>query len=160
MPEAPPVERTCPYLRGRKGRISSTPGDNNYCLLASSIHLPRAQQTRYCLGGHFEDCTRYQRQAARPVPRYVRGARPVQVRPNTPTVRLHTLPWRYPWVRPVLKWLLIILLVVGFVALWRWRMAETKPYVVQRDPVPTPLVTPVLEQPEQYLLPTAGPPEW
>jgi len=160
MAEVPQVDRICPYLRGRGGDVSVTPGEDNYCLLASSIHLPRAQQTRYCLGGHYRECARFQLQEGRPVPRYVRGARPVQVRPSTPTVQLRTLPWRYPWVLPALKWLLILLLVALFIYLWRWRMQQTRPYVVNRDPIPTPVVSPVPDTPELCLLPTAGPPEW
>ena len=161
MPERAPIERICPYLRGRKGiDPHPQPSEENLCLLASSIHLPRAQQSRYCLGGHFQECPRYQRQGSRPIPRYVRGARPVQVRPATPTVKLRTLPWRYPWALPVLKWVLILLLATLFIYLWQWRMGQTRPYVVQRDPVPTPLVTTVPDIPEQYLIPTAGPPEW
>ena len=163
MPEErPPIERVCPYLRGRGGSGPvPTPDDGNRCLLASSIHLPRTQQTRYCLGGRFEQCPRYQRQEARPIPRYVRGARPMNVRPSAPTLRLRTLPWRYPWVPGLLTWLVILLLVVLFIVLWQWRMAHTQPYVVKRDIVPTPVITPAApEIPANYLRPTAGPPEW
>ncbi len=160
MAETPQIDRICPYLRGRGGDVSLTPGEDNYCLLASSIHLPRAQQTRYCMGGHYRDCSRFQMQDGRPVPRYVRGTRPVQVRPSTPTLKLRTLPWRYPWVPSALKWLLILLLAALFIYLWQWRMHQTRPYVVERDPIPTPVASPAPDNPELYLPPTAGPPEW
>ena len=162
MPEeTPSIERVCPFLRGRNASDpAATPGDDNYCLLASSIHLPRMQQTRYCLGGHFEQCQRYQIQGNRPLPRYVRGARPMNVRPSAPTVKLRTLPWRHPWAPRALKWLVILGLTALFIALWQWRIANTHPYVVKRDFVPTPVVTPAPEIPIQYLRPTEGPPEW
>jgi hypothetical protein len=161
MPETSTLERVCPYLRNQgEGQIVLTPADGNYCLLASSIHLPRAQQTRYCLGGRFRQCSRYQRQDNRPIPRYVRGARPMHVRPAAPTVRLRTLPWRYPWVVPALKWLFIVALLLLFIQLWRWRMAATAPFVVKRDPIPISILTPTPETPERYLRPTLGPPPW
>lgn len=162
MPEeSPAIERVCPFLRRRNASGAVlTPLDDNFCLLASSIHLPRAQQTRYCLGGRFEQCPRYKRQGARPIPRYVRGARPQKVRPSAPTVNLRTLPWRYPWVLPALKWLFVILLIVLFVYIWQWRMSKTPPFVVERDPTPISILTPTPEIPEFYLRPTKGPPEW
>jgi len=162
MPEeTPPIERVCPFLRGRgdSGPVL-TPSDENTCLLASSIHLPRVQQTRYCLGGHFEQCQRYQLQGNRPIPRYVRGARPMNVRPSAPTVRLRTLPWRYPWVPRALKWLLILTIAALFLALWQWRMSNVQPYVVKRETIPTPIVTSTPEMPVRYLPPTEGPPAW
>ena len=155
------IERVCPYLRGRSASHPAlTPGPDNYCLLASSIHLPRAQQTRYCLGGHFEQCHRYQLQGDRPLPRYVRGARPMNVRASAPTVKLRTLPWRHPRAPRALKWLIILSLTALFIALWQWRMTNIHPYVVKRDSVPTPVVTPAPEIPIRYLRPTEGPPEW
>lgn len=160
MPETN-ADRICPYLRGRHDvRPSHEPGDENLCLLASSIHLPRAQQARYCLGGRFEACPRYQRQQNRPVPHYVSGAQPLNIRPNTPTITRSTLPWRHFWVLPALKWLLIILLITLFALFWRRRMANTRPYVTERDPTPAPITAPIPETYPQYLRPTAGPPEW
>lgn len=161
MAEKPLVERICPYLRGRHDASPSlTPGSDNLCLLASSIHLPRSQQARYCLGGRFEQCQRYQRQKNRPVPRYVRGAQPLDIRASTPTISRRTLPWRHPWVLPALKWLIVIALITLFIFLWRWRMNNTRPFVVERDPVPTPITAPAQETAPQYLRPTAGPPPW
>ncbi len=162
MPETAAVGRVCPFLRGRNGvKDVLEPGEDNYCLLASSIHLPRSQQTRFCLGGRYEQCTRYQLQGNRPIPRYVRGARPMNVRASAPVLQLKTLPWRYPWVRPLLKWTVIILLVVSFVMLWRWRMANTPPYIVERDTLPAAATTPPTpEIPSNYLRPTEGPAQW
>jgi hypothetical protein len=161
MPEDSQRERVCPYLRGRSDALPSlTPGDDNLCLLASSIHLPRPQQARFCLGGRFEQCPRYQRQKDHPIPHFVRGARPADVRPSAPTIPLRTLPWRHPWALPALKWLIIILLAALFIFLWRWRMANTRPFVVEREIAPTPITAPVQEAAPQYLRPTGGPPEW
>ncbi len=161
MAEQSRIERVCPYLRGRREAAPVlTPGSDNLCLLASSIHLPRSQQARYCLGGRFEQCQRYQRQKNRPIPRYVRGAHPPSIRASAPTIQRRTLPWRHSWVLPALKWLIIILLAAIFIYVWRWRMSNTRPFVVQRDPVPTPIIAPAQELNPRYLRPTAGPPEW
>lgn len=161
MPEHPSVTNVCPYLRGRhQTEPSLTPGDDNRCLLASSIYLPHAQQSRYCLGGHYKDCPRYQQQQNRPVPRYVRGASPPDVHPVAPTQPLNPLPWRHPWVAPIVKGLLIILLTALFIYLWRWRMLQTPPYVVKRDVVPTPMVVATPTISPLYLRPTVGPPPW
>jgi len=161
MPEHSSTTNVCPYLRGgRQTEPGLTPSDDNRCQLVSSIHLPHAQQSRYCLGGHYKACSRFKRQQGRAVPAYVRGARPADVRPNAPTRRLKTLPWRHPWVTQVGKWLLVILLTALFIYLWRWRMSETHPYVVRRDAVPTPIATSTPAIPPVYLRPTAGPPRW
>ncbi len=160
MPDPAPTN-VCPYLRGRhQAEPSLMPGDDNRCQLVSSIYLPRAQQSRYCLGGHYEACPRHRRQQGRSVPAYVRGARPANVRPSAPTRPLKTLPWRHPWVASAVKWLLIILLAALFIYIWRWRMSETPPYVVNRDVVPTPIATSPPTIPPTYLRPTAGPPPW
>jgi len=161
MAEKPLVERICPYLRGRHDASPTlAPGADNLCLLVSSIHLPRSQQARYCLGGRFEQCPRYQRQKNRPIPRYVRGAQPLDIRTSTPTISRRTLPWRHPWVLSALKWLIVILLIALFVFLWQWRMSNTRPFVVERDPVPTPITTSPQEAAPRYLRPTEGPPRW
>jgi len=153
------TQRICPHLRG-PGVAQALPDEKNRCVLASSIYLPRAQQTRFCLGGRYRQCPRFLRQGDRPIPPYVKGAQAPSVRPTTPTVRLRTLPWRYPWVPAALKWLLLALLLVAFVWLWQWRMAQTPPFVVEREQPPTPLATPTPEPPEQWLRPTAGPKPW
>ena len=161
MPDNFTIEHVCPHLRSRKyGKNVALPAEDNYCALTSSIHLPRPHQTHYCLGGNFQRCTRYQRQGNRPIPRYVRGARPAAITTSEPPAPLRPLPWRYPWVRPALKWLLVAALLVLFVQLWRWRMAQTPAFVVQRDPTPSVIITVTPEPPEIYLRPTAGPPPW
>ena len=159
MPEGASIAHICPYLRGRQGVDPQTaPSPENICLLASSIHLPASHQQRFCLSGAFEGCSRYQRQGGRPIPRYVRGAKPVPVRPATPVPDLTPLLWRRPWFTTVLKWLLILTLFIAFIVLWRARMAETPPFVLQRQRVPTPFIQATPTIPPQFLPPTVGPP--
>jgi hypothetical protein len=153
--------QVCPHLRwNQQTGEQPLPHEQNRCLLASSIYLPRAQQTRYCLGGRYRSCSRFMRQGEHPIPSYVRGAVPPTVRPTTPTLNLRTMPWRHPWVPMALKWLLITLLVVAFVWLWQWRMAQTPPFIVEREQPPTPMATPTPAPPTQWLRPTAGPENW
>jgi hypothetical protein len=161
MPDDPLLERICPYLRGRQGldpALEPTPG--NLCALVSSLHLPTDQQRTYCLSGDFTACPRYQRQAGRPLPRYVRGAQPLNVRPAAPATPIRPLPWRQPWARTALKWIVMALLLVVFLLLWRWRVQQIPPFVVERDEIPTVVLqaTPTISP--RYLPPTAGPPPW
>ncbi len=159
MPEGASIERMCPYLRGRQGLDPSPqPGADNLCLLASSIHLPLSHQREYCLSGRFASCSRYQRQWGRPIPRYVRGAQPIRVRPATPTPPLKTLPWRQPWFAAAVRWLIFIALFLLFMFLWRARMSETPPFVLERERIPTPVIEATPTIPPPYLPPTVGPP--
>ena len=161
MPDEPLVERVCPYLRSRHGPDPHPePGPDNLCLLVSSLHLPESHQRAYCLSGQFTACPRYQRQAGRPIPRYVRGATTVELRPATPVTPMRPLPWRQPWVRTALKWTALTLFVLLFAVLWWWRLQQVPPFVVEREPVPTPAVLATPTLPPVYLPPTAGPPEW
>ena len=160
MPDAR-SDRVCPYLRGRSHPDPDlTPSENNRCQLAASIHLPRTRQARYCLGGRHHQCERLQRQGERPVPLFVRGVRPPAIRPSAPTPTLRILPWRRAWVRTTLKWLALILLAAIFIYLWRWRMAQTRPFIVERDPIPTAITAPTATPSPLYLRPTQGPPPW
>ena len=159
MPEHASIERMCPYLRGRQG-VDPLPeaSSENLCLLASSIHLPRTQQREFCLSGRFEDCSRYQRQGGRPIPRYVRGATPAAVRPAAPTPELRPLLWRRPWFATAMRWALILTLAVLFIFLWRMRMRETPPFTVERERIPTIIIEATPTIPPGYLPPTVGPP--
>ncbi|HID33612.1 MAG TPA: hypothetical protein EYP25_03410 [Anaerolineae bacterium] len=159
MPEHGSIERMCPYLRGRQG-VDPLPeaSSENLCLLASSIHLPRSQQREFCLSGRFESCSRYQRQGGRPIPRYVRGAKPVNVRPAAPTPSLKPLPWRQPWFPVTLKWLLILALAFLFIFFWQKRMSETPPFTVDRESIPTLIIEVTPTALPHYLPPTVGPP--
>ena len=160
MPDPAPVLPLCPYLRKKGGDPLTEPSPDHYCLLASSIHLPVSQQQTYCLSGAYEACSRYQRQAGRPLPRYVRGAVPVDVRPATPVPELRPLPWRRPWFLPTLKALLILILFLAFFYLWRVRIAQTPPFRVDRVSIPTVVIQATPTPPPVYLPPTAGPPAW
>ena len=81
----------CPYLRGRRTPTPNLePGDDNHCILAASIHLPRTQQMRYCLGGNYEPCPRFQRQKTEALPLYITGIPPAPpvTMPRAPTCRI------------------------------------------------------------------------
>ncbi|HHB91019.1 MAG TPA: hypothetical protein ENK60_06890 [Anaerolineae bacterium] len=159
MPERASIERICPYVRGRQGVDPvPEPSVENHCLLAASIYLPLSHQREYCLSGRFASCSRYQRQQGRPIPRYVRGAKPVPVRPTTPAPDLKPLPWRQPWFATTLKWLALLALFLLFLAFWRIRMRETPPFILDRNPVPSPVIEVTPTIPPAYLPPTVGPP--
>ena len=151
--------RVCPYLRGRhQAEPILAPSPNNHCILAASIHLPSAQQSRYCLGGQHPACSRFQRQQMRPLPRYVTGipTPPAPILPPRPA--LPTLWWRRPWGRTTLRVFLALALVAMIVLGWRWRSASISTRFVERPPLPIPaaIITPTPVNP--YLPPRFGPP--
>ena len=161
MRETPIIEQVCPYLRGRNTLDPLlSPTADNVCRLASSIHLPESQQSDFCLNGAFVTCTRYQRQQGRPIPRHVRGAKPLNIRPFTPTIPTKTLVWRQPWARSAAKWVLVMLFLFAFLALWRMRMNDIPPLRIERVAIPTPVISATPTPPSLYLPPTEGPPEW
>ncbi len=160
MPESA-IQHLCPYLRQRQSYDPiPAPDPENRCALVSTLHLPPDYQAEYCLVGRYEACPRYQRQQGRPIPRYVRGARPVNVRPATPTVPMHALPWRRPRVRSALKWAVMALLLVLFVQLWRMRMAQVPALRVERVTPPAQTYEATPTPPTWYLPPTVGPEPW
>ncbi|NUQ39725.1 MAG: hypothetical protein HUU23_18435, partial [Caldilineales bacterium] len=90
----PPETRVCPHLRGRRQmQPLLAPSADNHCILAASIHLPQSQQSRFCLGGRYRACSRFQRQQDRPLPRYVTGVSAPPPPPPPPPPELPTLPW-------------------------------------------------------------------
>ncbi|RME81998.1 MAG: hypothetical protein D6775_12095 [Caldilineae bacterium] len=149
----------CPYLRGRHQSYPVLePDEDNQCILTASIHLPRSQQSRFCLGGNHARCSRYQRHGDRPVPPYVTGIRPAEVNTEVPVPDLPLLVWRRPWFRRMLRVLVVLVLALAVVLAWRWRV-QTMPHRI--TPVPTLPPTPVLPvltpTPNPYLQPTQGP---
>ncbi len=165
MAEAEAIARICPYLRGRyQGDPEPIPSANNHCILAASIHLPTAQQSRHCLGGQHSHCHRFERQQARPLPRYVTGIPSLPPPPPPHPVALSTLWWRRPWGRIAIRLTLALLLAGLLVLGWRWREAtipSARLRLTPRPPLPTPLViaTPApLDSANPYLPPTFGPP--
>ncbi len=162
MPEGVPADRVCPYLRGRvQGLPVLQPSWDNHCVVIPAIHLPRAQQARYCLGGRHGECPRFRRQQHRPLPTYATGV-PTPPPPSPVVVPdLPVLWWRRPQGRRVLTFLLAaVLLGLGVVG-WRWRAAMP-------DKLPTPVAVPtpavVLDVPvggerSPYLPPLFGPVE-
>jgi hypothetical protein len=162
MPEVAPADRVCPYLRGRSQREPVLqPSWDNHCTVIPAIHLPAAQQARYCLGGRYAECPRFRRQRDRPLPSYVTG---VPTSPPPPTVVVPDRPvlwWRRPWGRRVLTVLMAMALLGLGVAGWHWRAAR-----LDKLPTPVPVPTPsvVLESPvsgerSPYLPPLFGPME-
>lgn len=152
-------ERVCPYLRGRyQGDPALTPSLSNHCVLAASIHLPTAQQSRYCLGGQHPTCSRFLRQQARPLPRYVTGIPAPLPAILPPRPDLPTLWWRRPWGRIAIR-LLLALVLVGMIVLgWRWRSASIPARFSSRPQLPTPIVAVTPTPINPYLPPRLGPP--
>lgn len=158
MPEAS-ESRMCPYLRGRRQpQVQPVPSIENHCLVTASIHLPRTQQSRYCLGGHHETCARFQRQNNQPLPGYVTGVTPAAVTTSPPPPPLTPLIWRRPWFRALMR-LFFIVLIAGLVVWgWRWQQQQVQPRWIPRPPLPTSLSvpTPVIDtlfQPPSYSVP-------
>lgn len=138
MPEHAEAALICPYLRGRRQiHPHLTPSDENHCLVTASIHLPHPQQTRFCLGGRYETCSRFQQQQQRPLPRYVTGVTPTLVTISPPPPPLTPLLWRRPWFRSMLQILFMVLIVI--LVIWGWRWQQTQVRVVA---TPVPLATP------------------
>ncbi len=158
MPELEANEQVCPYLRGRRQPAPVlTPSDDNHCVLAASIHLPHAQQSRYCLGGRYRSCSRFERQQDRPLPRYVVGLRPSPASAPVQAPERSTLLWRRPWFRQVVLWMVVAVFVVLVIAGWRWQDQRTEPRVTPRPPLPTAIVQPTGETTSDYNLPAVGP---
>lgn len=105
------------------------PGPDNQCILAASIHLPQSQQARFCLGGRYRACSRFQRQQDRPLPRYVTGvaAGPAPPPPPARLPEMRTLPWRQPWGRQLLRLLLLTLWLTLAILAWQWRQSTLAP---------------------------------
>lgn len=138
MPEPAPIERVCPYLRGRHWPAPVLqPSPHNHCILAASIHLPQTQQGRYCLGGRHAQCPRFQRQAEAPLPRYITGVPTAPPPPLPAPPELGTILWRRPITRTILRWLLVAVLVALLVSGWRWRQNSLTPRLTPRPPLPT-----------------------
>ncbi|MCO6452429.1 MAG: hypothetical protein J5I90_16745 [Caldilineales bacterium] len=137
----------CPYLRGRRSpEPELDPGDFNHCILAASIHLPRTQQMRYCLGGNHEQCPRFQRQATQPLPTYVTGIPPAPPVKMPPKPDLPDLPWRSRRVRRIARWLPILILLLLLFFGWRYQQSNLQPTRLVRPPLPTPIATPGIDQ--------------
>ncbi|NOX62313.1 MAG: hypothetical protein GXP42_10285 [Chloroflexi bacterium] len=148
----------CPYLRGRYGpQPDETPGEGNHCILAASIHLPRSQQTRFCLTGRFEQCSRYRRQADRPLPAYITGVRVEPLPPPRQRPDLPDLPWRRPLARRLARLVPILVLLALLVLGWRYRQSATPARIYTRPPLPTPIQAPSPTYENPFLPPTAGP---
>ncbi len=158
MSEGGPGRRICPYLRGRRQpQPYLQPSDLNHCIVAASIHLPQAQQSRFCLGGQYGQCSRFSRQQADIVPKYITG---VPTEPPPPAVTVPTLPvllWRRPFFRPLVMTFAILALVVIMVFGWRWRQDSLPAGVTPRPPLPTAIVAPTLQSTSPFVRPTAGP---
>lgn len=151
------TDRVCPYLRGRyQPAPVLAPSEANHCLIVASIHLPRSQQTRYCLGGHFGQCPRYTRQQKTPLPKYITGVRPAPVAMPPPPPQLRRLPWRTPLGRRLVRLIPVVLLVLLIILGWRWRQTHTTVYITPRPPLPTPLIVPTLTPAQPFAAPTAG----
>jgi len=158
MPEPVVDTQVCPYLRGRRQPPPVlTPSDDNHCVLAASIHLPHAQQSRFCLGGRYAACSRYERQQDRPLPNYVAGVRPAPAPPPVQAPERTTLLWRRPWWRPAMLWLLAILFAAFVIVAWRWQDQLTQPRLTPRPPLPTAIVQPTGVATTIFDLPAVGP---
>ncbi len=158
MPEPVVSKQVCPYLRGRhQPDPILLPSDDNHCVLAASIHLPHSQQTRYCLGGRYAACSRYDRQQDRPLPNYVLGVSPAPTPPPVQAPERSTLLWRRPWFRPAVMWVIAALFVVFVVMAWRWQDQRTQPRITPRPPLPTAIAQPSIEATTVFDLPAVGP---
>lgn len=158
MPEPAPADRICPYLRGRRrSEPVPEPSWDNHCAVVSAVHLPTAQQARFCLGGRYAECPRYIRQQTHPLPRYITGISSPPPPPPVVPPALPTLWWRRPWGRWMLRLVMLTALLVLAWLGWRWR-ATTVPLPVEVRTTP-PIVwtapTPSVRSP--YLPPVYGP---
>ena len=150
--------QVCAYLRGRRQpEPLLLPSDDNHCVLAASIHLPHAQQSRFCLGGRYSTCNRYERQQDRPLPQYVVGVRPAPAPPPVRAPERATLPWRRPWWRPAMLWLLAALFAAFVIVAWRWQDQRISPRITPRPPLPTAIAQPTVEATTIFDLPAVGP---
>ncbi len=138
------------------------PSADNHCILAASIHLPQSQQSRFCLGGRYRACSRFQRQQDRPLPRYVTGVSAPPPPPPPPPPELPTLPWRRAWGRQFLRLVLLALAFTLILLAWQWRQSTLPPLDLTRPPLSqTP--PPSLPPPSETVLspfhrPPIGPP--
>ncbi|HEY53828.1 MAG TPA: hypothetical protein G4N94_10255 [Caldilineae bacterium] len=160
MPEPISGAQVCPYLRGRRQASPVLmPSDDNHCVLAASIHLPHAQQSRFCLGGRYAACSRYKRQRDRPLPKYVVGVRPAPAPPPVQAPERPTLLWRRSWFRPALLWGLAVVFALLVIMAWRWQEQRTQPRITPRPPLPTIIALPTAEAPTIFDPPSVRPVE-
>ncbi len=158
MPEAG-VRAICPYLRGRGQQTRQLhPSDDNHCLVTASIHLPHSQQSRFCLGGHYESCRRYIAQKDRPLPLYVTGVRPKSVQMTPPPPPLRVRFWRRPWFRLLLRLVVLALLVMVVFWGWRWQQDLVPRRELVRPPMPTAIPAPTQQPARIFLAPTYSAP--
>ena len=158
MLEQEVAEHVCPHLRGRRQPAPLLmPSDDNHCVLAASIHLPHAQQSRYCLGGRYSSCSRFERQQDRPLPKYVVGVGPSPVAAPVVAPERSTLIWRRPWFRQVVLWFLVVVFVAILAVAWRWQDQRTEPRITPRPALPTAIAQPTGETTSDYDLPVVGP---